>query len=151
MELHNQDVITITALGGRVVEGLGTPPHRVDAADDVLFYLGSNDVQSGTAEEIGMILKHPMEVLEPAIEKLEKGGYVKVRHVDVAGMERERIRRMKMTSEERDREDAQQDSLWKHKHGPAGSYRGGMPPHEYLEQEVEFEGHATIEPCEEED
>lgn len=130
MHLQNQDIVKLTERGEMVAAGIAREPSH-GAGDDILGYLAGGNLAS--VEELGMTLKILWDDLKSELERLSEAGYVKVRTVDIAGVERERVRRMKMTPDERDREDAQQESLWRHKHGPADSYRGGMPPHECLE------------------
>lgn len=120
MHLQNQDIVKLTERGEMVAAGIAREPSH-GAGDDILGYLAGGNLAS--VEELGMNLKILWDDLKSELERLSEAGYVKVRTVDIAGVERERVRRMKISSEERELEDAQQDSLWKRKHGPAGRRR----------------------------
>jgi hypothetical protein len=114
VELHNQDVISL-------IHTARVPSHKdiklrdeVARAEDIFTYL--LDVPYASVEEIGLNLKIVEPELITGLEKLEKAGYIKIRHVDTVGLDVERKRRTRMTPEAREREDSIQDSMWEHKH-----------------------------------
>ena len=79
--MHNQDIVTLTPLGQRVVDGLAEKPNRPSVGDDIIFYLNTAPKYKATCEELGMNLKVLAPELKEALNKLEKGGYIYVNHL----------------------------------------------------------------------
>jgi len=87
--LRNTDIVRITKLGERVVEGLGTKQKRPIMADDILWYLYTP--QHATIEQIGLDIKIIDADLHTSLLALQKGGYITIEHT-LSDADRAKIR-----------------------------------------------------------